>query len=59
MVRLAISVGSIAGTNDYLALFDYNVATLAKALGAGAHERNERCASHCLLFRSRRRSCSC
>ncbi len=34
MVRLAISVGSIEGTNDYLALFDYNVATLAKALGA-------------------------
>jgi len=34
MVRLAISVGSIDGTNDYLALFDYNVATLAKALGA-------------------------
>jgi ABC-type Zn uptake system ZnuABC Zn-binding protein ZnuA len=34
MVRLAISVGSIEGTNDYLALFDYNVATLAKALNA-------------------------
>jgi ABC-type Zn uptake system ZnuABC Zn-binding protein ZnuA len=34
MIRLAISVGSIEGTNDYLALFDYNVATLAKALGA-------------------------
>ena len=34
MVRLAISVGSIEGTNDYLALFNYNVATLAKALGA-------------------------
>ena len=34
MVRLAISVGSIEGTNDYLALFDYNVATLAKALAA-------------------------
>jgi len=34
VVRLAISVGSIAGTNDYLALFDYNVATLAKALRA-------------------------
>jgi len=33
VVRLAISVGSIAGTNDYLALFDYNVAILAKALG--------------------------
>jgi ABC-type Zn uptake system ZnuABC Zn-binding protein ZnuA len=34
MVRLAISVGSIEGTNDYLTLFDYNVATLAKALAA-------------------------
>jgi ABC-type Zn uptake system ZnuABC Zn-binding protein ZnuA len=34
MARLAISVGSIEETNDYLALFDYNVATLAKALGA-------------------------
>jgi ABC-type Zn uptake system ZnuABC Zn-binding protein ZnuA len=34
MARLAISVGSVEGTNDYLALFDYNVATLAKALGA-------------------------
>ena len=33
VVRLAISVGSITGTNDYLALFDYNVAILAKALG--------------------------
>jgi ABC-type Zn uptake system ZnuABC Zn-binding protein ZnuA len=33
-VRLAISVGSIEGTNDYLALFDYNVTTLAKALRA-------------------------
>jgi ABC-type Zn uptake system ZnuABC Zn-binding protein ZnuA len=34
LVRLAVSVGSLAGTDDYLALFDYNVATLAKALGA-------------------------
>ena len=34
MVRLAISVGSIEGTNDYLTLFEYNVATLAKALAA-------------------------
>jgi ABC-type Zn uptake system ZnuABC Zn-binding protein ZnuA len=34
VVRLAVSVGSIDGTNDYLALFDYNVTTLAKALGA-------------------------
>ena len=33
VVRLAISVGSLPGTDDYLALFDYNVATLAKALG--------------------------
>ena len=33
MVRLAISVGSLAGTDDYLALLDYNVATLANALG--------------------------
>jgi ABC-type Zn uptake system ZnuABC Zn-binding protein ZnuA len=31
---LAISVGSLPGTEDYLALFDYNVATLAKALAA-------------------------
>ena len=34
LVRLAISVGSVAGADDYLTLFDYNVATLAKALGA-------------------------
>jgi ABC-type Zn uptake system ZnuABC Zn-binding protein ZnuA len=34
VVRLAVSVGSLAGADDYLALFDYNVATLAKALGA-------------------------
>jgi ABC-type Zn uptake system ZnuABC Zn-binding protein ZnuA len=34
VVRLAISVGSIEGTADYLALFDYNIAILAKALGA-------------------------
>ena len=34
MVRLAVSVGSIEGMGNYLALFDYNVATLAKALGA-------------------------
>jgi ABC-type Zn uptake system ZnuABC Zn-binding protein ZnuA len=33
MVRLAVSVGSVDGTGDYLALFDYNVETLAKALG--------------------------
>jgi len=34
IVRLAISVGGITGTTDYLALFDYNAATLAKALVA-------------------------
>ena len=34
LVRLAISVGSLAGTDDYLALFDHNVAALASALGA-------------------------
>jgi len=34
VVRLAISVGSLPATDDYLAVFDYNVATLAKALGA-------------------------
>ena len=33
LVRLAISVGSLDGTNDYLALIDHNVATLARALG--------------------------
>ena len=33
LVKLAISVGSFKGTNDYLALIDHNVATLAKALG--------------------------
>jgi ABC-type Zn uptake system ZnuABC Zn-binding protein ZnuA len=34
LVKLAISVGSIPGTQDYLALFDYNVASIARALGA-------------------------
>jgi ABC-type Zn uptake system ZnuABC Zn-binding protein ZnuA len=34
VVRLAISVGSLPGTDDYLALFDYNIAALAKALSA-------------------------
>ncbi len=34
VIRLATSVGSLAGTDDYLAFFDYNVAALAKALGA-------------------------
>jgi hypothetical protein len=45
MVRLAISVGSLAGTGDYLALFDYNVATLANAPGKPGgvyrHRRDE------------------
>ena len=34
MLRLAISVGSMPDTRDYLALFDYNVATIANALRA-------------------------
>jgi len=34
LLTLALSVGSMPGTNDYFALFDYNVTTLAKALGA-------------------------
>jgi len=34
VVRLATSVGSLAGTDDNLALLDYNVATLARALSA-------------------------
>jgi ABC-type Zn uptake system ZnuABC Zn-binding protein ZnuA len=34
LVKLAISVGSVPGTQDYLALFDYNVASIARALGA-------------------------
>jgi len=33
-VRLAISVGSLEGTSDYLALFDYNVSALVRALAA-------------------------
>ena len=33
-VLLATSVDSVPGTGDYLALFDYDVATLSKALGA-------------------------
>jgi ABC-type Zn uptake system ZnuABC Zn-binding protein ZnuA len=33
-VLLATSVGSVAGVSDYLDLFDYNTAALAKALGA-------------------------
>jgi ABC-type Zn uptake system ZnuABC Zn-binding protein ZnuA len=34
LVRLATSVGSLPRTNDYLALFEFNAATLAKALSA-------------------------
>jgi ABC-type Zn uptake system ZnuABC Zn-binding protein ZnuA len=34
LVVLAISVGSVPGTNDYLELFEHNVAVLAKALAA-------------------------
>ena len=34
VVRLAISVGSLEGTSDYLALFDYNVSALVRALAA-------------------------
>lgn len=34
LVTLAVSVGSLSATNDYLSLFDANVAALAKALGA-------------------------
>jgi len=34
LVRLATSVGSLPQTNDYLALFEFNAATLAKALSA-------------------------
>ena len=31
VIRLAISVGSMPDAGDYLALFDYNVATIANA----------------------------
>jgi len=34
LVVLAISVGSVPGTNDYLELFEHNVAALANALAA-------------------------
>ena len=37
LLVLATSVDSVPGTGDYLALFDYNIATLAKALGATRH----------------------
>jgi len=40
-VLLATSVGSLPGTDDYFALFDYDVAALAKALGPFANERSE------------------
>lgn len=33
VIRLATSVGSLPATDDYLALLEYNVAALAKALG--------------------------
>ena len=36
LVTLAISVGGVPGTDDYLALFDANVNALARALGSGA-----------------------
>ena len=34
VIRLATSVGSLPGTDDYLALLDYNVAALGRALSA-------------------------
>jgi ABC-type Zn uptake system ZnuABC Zn-binding protein ZnuA len=37
LLVLATSVDSVPGTGDYLALFDYNIAMLAKALGAPRH----------------------
>jgi len=36
-VRLATSVGSFPHTDDYFALFDFNVGTLARALGEPSH----------------------
>jgi ABC-type Zn uptake system ZnuABC Zn-binding protein ZnuA len=36
-VRLATSVGSLPHTDDYLALLDFNVTALARALGAQRH----------------------
>ncbi len=38
MVLLAISVGSVPGTNDYFALFEHDVAALTKALAASARQ---------------------
>jgi ABC-type Zn uptake system ZnuABC Zn-binding protein ZnuA len=37
VVKLAPSVGSVAAAGDYRALFDYNVATLARALAAATN----------------------
>jgi hypothetical protein len=36
VVKLAPSVGSMPAATDYLALFDYNVSTLAQALSGAA-----------------------
>ena len=36
-VKLAPSVGSVPEATDYLALFDYNVGTLAQALSAASN----------------------
>jgi ABC-type Zn uptake system ZnuABC Zn-binding protein ZnuA len=37
VVKLAPSVGSLPDANSYLALFDYNVGTLAQALSAASN----------------------
>jgi ABC-type Zn uptake system ZnuABC Zn-binding protein ZnuA len=37
VLKLAPSVGSVAAATDYLALFDYNVGTLARALSAASN----------------------
>jgi len=37
LVRLATSVGSFPHTDDYFALFDFNVGSLARALGEPSH----------------------
>ena len=37
VVKLAPSVGSVPAAPDYLALFDYNVGTLARALSAASN----------------------
>src|SRR4029077_4193456 len=36
VVKLAPSVGSVPAATDYLALFDYNVSTLAQALAVAS-----------------------